>query len=61
MSDKHTPGPWKLEGWSASDSCGWTVLADQRITVHAESSESEANARRDAALEGREIPEEEKT
>ena len=48
---KHTPGPWTVTGWCAGDSVGWSVGlgADQRISVHAESEESGANARLIAA------------
>lgn len=43
----HTPGPWKLEGWSAGDSRGWSVTIpgqQARIDVTEWSEESEANA-----------------
>ena len=40
----HTPGPWKLTGWTAPDSYGWNIECDQRFQLHAESAESEANA-----------------
>lgn len=42
--NNHTPGPWKLTGWTATDFYGWTVECDQRFQLHAESAESEANA-----------------
>ena len=40
----HTPGPWKLTGWTASDFYGWTIECDQRFQLQAESAESESNA-----------------
>lgn len=41
----HSPGPWSVGTWRSSDDFGWTVDlgGDQRIIVHAQSAESEAN------------------
>lgn len=48
----HTPGPWKLSGWTAPDDYGWSIKipdAPHRIEISAWSESSEADARLIAA------------